>query len=907
MSTDDGGSPPVAGKTLHLQVHPTVLFKLGADLVTDDVQALIELVKNCYDADSPDAQVAVDTEIWTDPETGEEVAAPPQPHMLDTEDELDGDDGSGEGMDDPSGAEPPESDPSGGAVDEPEQSLDASDLPPPDLPVRGVIQIRDRGVGMTADEVAQGWLTVSASHKREMKRLGQVTDKKGRTPLGDKGLGRLGAQLLGDILEIETRPRDEQVVHRLRIRWSDFDHANSLADVDLTLETSPTTDPPGTTITVRGLRDPDRWQGENAGALTRELAAMISPFGKRGFDVGVRINGDPIDLRRRHEQVRDSALLRYRLTYQHGELSIEGRISTSYFRPRSLSEVPLYQELVERDNGATFRDWLMTTSPKEAAALAIEPGDDKYFLEVRRTIKLADLDGVRLAPAPTPEPLQSAQRQPSLRPLPPQPVDPGPFVGEVDAVALALPGESNVFDSSADYRDFVSAINGVRIYRDGFAVRVDSDWMGLAARWSSGTSFYNLRPENVVGYIDISARDNAQLQELTNREGFQDTAAFQNFMLLIRAWRSFTEQCQGLVRRRWVDYRKEQSAARSPRAPMTPASIQTRAEGRKRDLDATLAESRRLSGAIAKTVEGLGKDRDDHLFATGADLSESTRAATAASEAANRVTQRLEGLNNEYAEAMTELETLTGQVDAVQEQLADAWEAVSLGITAEALTHEVHQIADRLRSRSKQVLRHLKDTDSKDLTVRSYVEHVRASAAALNRQMAHLNPALRYMRERRSRLRASVIARQSADHYNGSWTGRGIDVSVEVGTDFHVVMNEGKLSQVLDNLILNSGYWIGERRRREPNCPARIILRVDSPFLSVTDTGPGVDPSVEGLVFEPFVTTKERGQGRGLGLFVVRQLLEPEGAEITLDPAIDLDGRARTFRITFSNVERPPA
>ena len=37
----------------------------------------------------------------------------------------------------------------------------------------------------------------------------------------------------------------------------------------------------------------------------------------------------------------------------------------------------------------------------------------------------------------------------------------------------------------------------------------------------------------------------------------------------------------------------------------------------------------------------------------------------------------------------------------VQEQLSDAWEAVSLGITAEALSHEIHLIADRLRARSQ--------------------------------------------------------------------------------------------------------------------------------------------------------------------------------------------------------------
>lgn len=890
VTTGEGGFPATSGRTLHLEVHPNVVFKLGADLVTDDVQALIELVKNCYDADSPDARISVQTDIWTDPLTGEVTDPPPTPQTeaedvnaisaRASRDRSTEDDGPGQQRADRDQGH--ESDRQEGGSD----SLVR--------PLLGRIEVRDRGVGMTADAIERGWLTVSSSYKRDMKLRGEVTNKRKRTPLGDKGLGRLGAQRLGDILEIETRPesdpQEERVVHRLRIRWSDFDNANSLADVDLTLHTSSTTEPPGTTLTIRGLRDPERWRGENTNALTRELAAMISPFGKRGFDVGLRIDDDPINLRRRHEEVRDAALVRYRLDYKNGQLQVEGRIATAYFRPRTRSELPLYQELVERDNGSSFRDWLFATASTQVAALAMEPGDDKYFLEVRRTLRLADLDEVRETRATESRPAQV--------------IDPGPFSGEVDAVALGAPGESSVFDSTAEYRNFVSAINGVRIYRDGFAIRVDSDWIGLAARWSSGTSFYNLRPENVVGYIDISARDNAQLEELTNREGFQNTPALQNFMLLISAWRRFTEECQGLVRRQWNEYRKVQLAEQAPHVPMTPESLKSRATARKQQVEETLAESRRLTAAIERTKKELAKDRDAGLFAPAPNLRDSSAAAAEAHEAATRVSAQLQSLSSDYSDAVEELETITGQIEAVQEQLADAWEAVSLGITAEALTHEVHQIADRLRSRSKQVLRHLNTINSQDLTIRSYVEHVRSSAAALNRQMSHLNPALRYMRERRSRLQVSEIVIMAAKHYNENWADQGIDVNVDVAADFYVEMNEGKLSQILDNLVLNSGYWIREQRRRQSDSAGTITLRVDCPFLTVTDTGPGVDPSVEGLIFEPFVTTKGRGNGRGLGLFVVRQLLEPEGGDITLDPPSESSDRARTFRISFANAQR---
>jgi signal transduction histidine kinase len=51
----------------------------------------------------------------------------------------------------------------------------------------------------------------------------------------------------------------------------------------------------------------------------------------------------------------------------------------------------------------------------------------------------------------------------------------------------------------------------------------------------------------------------------------------------------------------------------------------------------------------------------------------------------------------------------------------------------------------------------------------------------------------------------------------------------------------------------------------------------------VEDNGPGIDPSIRGRLFEPFVTTKEVGKGTGLGLAVCRGLVESARGTIHLD------------------------
>ena len=56
------------------------------------------------------------------------------------------------------------------------------------------------------------------------------------------------------------------------------------------------------------------------------------------------------------------------------------------------------------------------------------------------------------------------------------------------------------------------------------------------------------------------------------------------------------------------------------------------------------------------------------------------------------------------------------------------------------------------------------------------------------------------------------------------------------------------------------------------------------------DSGTGVEENIAGRLFEPFVTSKEPGQGTGLGLWVVFNLVKKMGAEIAIaSPAENSD------------------
>jgi PAS domain S-box-containing protein len=91
-----------------------------------------------------------------------------------------------------------------------------------------------------------------------------------------------------------------------------------------------------------------------------------------------------------------------------------------------------------------------------------------------------------------------------------------------------------------------------------------------------------------------------------------------------------------------------------------------------------------------------------------------------------------------------------------------------------------------------------------------------------------------------------------------------------------VVADRGQLEQVLVNLVVNAADAM-------PNGGELVVatgITGEEIWLRVTDSGVGITPEARARIFEPFYTTKDPGQGTGLGLAVVHGIITQYGGRI---------------------------
>ncbi|MCP4024102.1 MAG: response regulator [Desulfobacteraceae bacterium] len=121
-----------------------------------------------------------------------------------------------------------------------------------------------------------------------------------------------------------------------------------------------------------------------------------------------------------------------------------------------------------------------------------------------------------------------------------------------------------------------------------------------------------------------------------------------------------------------------------------------------------------------------------------------------------------------------------------------------------------------------------------------------------------------------------------------------------------ILADASQLYQVIMNLITNACHAIGEKKgvltidltEKDFHHDSKQI-RQPYVCLSICDTGAGMDQEIMGKMFDPYFSTKQKHQGSGLGLSVVRSIVESYNGKVLCESE---PGRGTQFEIFFPRI-----
>jgi two-component system, cell cycle sensor histidine kinase and response regulator CckA len=216
----------------------------------------------------------------------------------------------------------------------------------------------------------------------------------------------------------------------------------------------------------------------------------------------------------------------------------------------------------------------------------------------------------------------------------------------------------------------------------------------------------------------------------------------------------------------------------------------------------------------------------------------------------------------------------------------------SLGTTLAGVAHELNNPLAAIIGFTQLLLR--KPWPTEDRAALETINHEAIRSAAIVRDL--LSMTRKRDAERRVSTDMNDIVGYIARTRRYALETAGIGCSLELQPALPSVFGDrAQLEQVVLNLLSNAEHALASAGAREARVAPRIVIRTrqlrDEVIVEIHDNGPGIPEAVQSRIWDPFWTTKEEGEGTGLGLSVVHGIVADHGGTICLESTPETGAR----------------
>jgi anti-sigma regulatory factor (Ser/Thr protein kinase) len=408
-------------------ITPRVIAHLGEDLIKNESIALLELVKNSYDADATKCHIQF---------------------IFDENNDL------------------------------------------------SRIIIEDNGTGMDMKTIKNVYLVIGTDNKKDelSRKLGNK-EFKGRYPLGEKGIGRLGVHKLGNKIELISKTKESPEIV-LNIDWEKLLMAKKIDDfkIDITERKQPQyfdgheDKNIGTIITIENLKT--KWDRRQLRTIHRNLNSLHSPFSKGSDEFSVKIdsNRDIFAGLPKFKDIKNSALY-----FGHCVMKEKKIVNFSYnFKP--------WASLDKMSNGRSVS--IKDLNNTDLNLIGIRDAEKNNSANNTYEINLEESG-----------------------------------VGTIEFDLIIFEKDAQIFNyvnaEKTSVNTYLRENGGIRVYRENVRIydygEPDNDWLGIDLKRVHRVGG-NVSNNIILGSVRLNRSESFGLKEKTNREGFIEDDSYRSFV-----------------------------------------------------------------------------------------------------------------------------------------------------------------------------------------------------------------------------------------------------------------------------------------------------------------------------------------------------------------------------------------
>lgn len=725
-----------------------------------------------------------------------------------------------------------------------------------------VLYIVDNGDGMTRQIIENYWMTIGTDNKARNFRT-----QKGRIKVGAKGIGRFALDKLGQKCQMITiydptvhTEESDNTGYVWNVDWNDFeaesrtldlinadiegtkdDYMTCISRLNLPEQLKESLNPNsshGTILRVTQLRDV--WTDDLVKQLYDDLGMLVPPVEQSDYVISVVASRQPDE----YGKVETAFCDDYDYKVEAHADANQNVVIKIFRREYDVESIPLSFFQREHQQAYPYR--------KED----FERGD----WEVHRSF---------------------AQLVPGYKGM--DVYDVLSRIGAFDFTFYFLKRSSNKADDARFFYkrnpyglrgQWLDKFGGIKLFRDGFRVRPygergssSFDWLGLGARKQKSPAGvakkeggYRVEVENVAGSISISRLNNIDFDDKSSREGLQDSPTFVLFNRILTGIINIFEEDRAVIARELDTDDKERNGA-------------------KRDMEQAELLAKRI---LENKRNGKSKSPQDATVGNGNDGLDNSNENNP-----RHSLELLATLNEQKAE----------EIRRLQEEQLLLRALASTGLMLASFGHDLNKLYSALNDRHDKIrnlfLQQVPESvySGKAEWHNPYylIEYAKKTDAKMQNWLNFATNVIRRDKRKRRMTRLSAYFEALEQTWNSVFETRGIKLTCNGVDGVQMRVFEIDLDSIFYNLFSNS---VEAFVYSKVDRPREIIITFSSTEKYIVcdykDSGPGLSQDIANPndIFKPFFTTKRNSSGEetgtGLGMWIVWQVAIDNDAQLQL-------------------------